>query len=1153
MASRTNPSPWLRIGVTLLAVALAALLRIVFLKGLGTHAPYVTFYPAVIAAALYGGFWAAMLAAVLSALIVGIFWIEPVGQFALQDPADWLGMAVFLLTCVMIAFIVLWMRRAEERANAAEAQSRLDAEQKRADAAVREAHHLLNLHIEHSPLAVVEWDGDLRISRWAGASKQVFGWSAEEAVGKRIDDLPEVYVEDIGPVRQAIAAILSGKDAAAVHQHRNVRKDGSVICCQWYNTAIRDSAGRLLSVLSQVLDVTDRERLEDQLRRYELLSENTRDIVLYMKRDGGRILEANAAAARAYGYSREELTHLTIHDLRAEETRSTADAQMDAAVSQSILFETVHRRKDGSTFPVEVSSQGISIGGARTLISVVRDITGRRTMEAALRESEERLRLFVEHAPAAVAMFDRDMRYLAYSRRWLSDYGLVGQDLTGRSHYEVFPEISERWREVHRRCLAGAVERCEEDPFVRADGGVTWLRWEIHPWLGPRAEIGGIIIFTEDITARKLAQKAASEQREWLRVTLASIGDAVLATDIAGRITVLNPAASALTGWTESEALGKPAREVFRIVDERTGEAAEDIIDRVLRGPSAVPISTHMSLLNRQGQAIPVEDSAAPIRDGSGGLAGAVIVFHDVSERRRADEALRQASEQRRMALEAAAMGAWDYRFDSHQMMLDQRSLRTFGMPEAYRGGYREIYERIHPDDRAEVRSALEAAVAGENDGAFQREFRVVWPDTSVHWVSVHGRALSEGDVPQRRPVRFTGVSLDITERKRSEARLQEAQKLESIALLAGGIAHDFNNLLVGVIGNASLLQEMLPPEDPTLRFVDDIVHAGQSAAHLTRQMLAYAGRGRLAVEPVNLSEVVLETTAVARASVSKKVTLEFHMQPDLPMTVADRGQIQQVFTNLVINAAEAIGSGEGTIAVTSGVQDLDNASRDRFPGFDNLQPGRYVFLEVTDTGCGMDESVRAKIFDPFFTTKFTGRGLGLAAVAGIVRGHRGAIQVTSQPGQGSTFLVLFPAVPTFTKAAGQAPSVAVSGGRGTVLVVDDEQLVRGASKASLERLGYKVLEAATGRAAIDVFKRHPGEISAVLLDLSMPEMGGGEALPELRRIRPDAKILLTSGYSEAEALQSLRGSVAGFLQKPFTPAQLVEEIARVLPLKEGE
>ena len=344
-----------------------------------------------------------------------------------------------------------------------------------------------------------------------------------------------------------------------------------------------------------------------------------------------------------------------------------------------------------------------------------------------------------------------------------------------------------------------------------------------------------------------------------------------------------------------------------------------------------------------------------------------------------------------------------------------------------------------------------------------------------------------------------------------------------------------------------SLAQEMLPAGSPAVELLASVVKIGEQAAHLTRQMLAYAGKGRFVVEPVNLSELVPEMTGLVQPSLSKKIALHLELEPDIPRVEADRGQIQQVFMNLVLNAAEAIGGHAGVISVKTGVRQVETHEAGQ-ASVGELRPGKYVYLEVRDSGCGMNEATRTRIFDPFYSTKFTGRGLGLAAVAGIVRGHNGALRLSTEPGKGSCFAVLFPAL---TAGAEISPAEArrrALHGAGTVLVVDDEEIVREVARRSLERFGFRVLVAESGRAAIDIFKRHPGEIAAAILDLNMPEMSGEETLPELRKIRPGVKVIVSSGYSETEAMPLfIEDQVAGFIQKPYTATALAEKVQSVL------
>ena len=319
---------------------------------------------------------------------------------------------------------------------------------------------------------------------------------------------------------------------------------------------------------------------------------------------------------------------------------------------------------------------------------------------------------------------------------------------------------------------------------------------------------------------------------------------------------------------------------------------------------------------------------------------------------------------------------------------------------------------------------------------------------------------------------------LDVTERKRIKNRLVKAQKMESVALLAGGIAHDFNNLLVGIIGNASMAADLLEPTHQAGSLLRDVLEAGERAAHLTREMLAYSGKGRFVIEPVVLSDMVREVVALVRSSVPNHVTLRLDLQPDLPPILADLAQIQQVVMNLVINAAKAIGDRAGLITVRTRVVGVAGQPLGR--EWENGEPreGPQVFLEVRDTGCGMDEATKAKIFDPFFTTKFTGRGLGLAAVSGIVRGHKGAMRVESAPGKGSSFAILFPATAAISPSAAKAArEPRYPRGHGRVMVVDDEPAVRQMAAHALERMGYTVAPIESGAAAVEGSEGRCGRI----------------------------------------------------------------------------
>ncbi|MEM7350484.1 MAG: transporter substrate-binding domain-containing protein [Acidobacteriota bacterium] len=400
-------------------------------------------------------------------------------------------------------------------------------------------------------------------------------------------------------------------------------------------------------------------------------------------------------------------------------------------------------------------------------------------------------------------------------------------------------------------------------------------------------------------------------------------------------------------------------------------------------------------------------------------------------------------------------------------------------------------------------------------------------------------------------------INADITdqmqaeeEKKKLEAQIQQSQKLESLGVLAGGIAHDFNNLLMGILGNTGLALLELDPDSPIRGHLRDVERTSKRAADLCKQMLAYSGKGRFIVQPIDITRLVIDMTHLLQVSISKKATLEKDFGTGLPAFEADATQIRQVVMNLITNASEALQDTSGTITLRTGVKACDAEYLEQTYLAEQLEPGTYVFLEVRDTGCGMDAATRERIFDPFFSTKFAGRGLGLAATLGIVRGHQGALEVESEAGEGTTFRVLFPASdkPISDTAPDVAPVLEMPGAAGTILVVDDEVMVLTIARRVLERSGYRVLTAQDGEEGFDIFRRHSDDISLVLLDVTMPRMDGDETFRRMRRLRSDLRVLLTSGYNEREATNRLsEPGPAGFIQKPYAPAALLRKVREVM------
>jgi signal transduction histidine kinase len=384
-------------------------------------------------------------------------------------------------------------------------------------------------------------------------------------------------------------------------------------------------------------------------------------------------------------------------------------------------------------------------------------------------------------------------------------------------------------------------------------------------------------------------------------------------------------------------------------------------------------------------------------------------------------------------------------------------------------------------------------------------------------------------------------------ERRRLEAKIQQTQKLESLGAMAGGLAHDLNNLLVGILGNADLARSELPEGSGLKTRLDAVIASGQRAAVLSNQMLAYSGKGDFITRPLNLSHWVHDIVRLLKIELPNNVVLRCKLPRQLPIIEADPAQIRQLVSNLLLNACDALEGESGLVTLSTYIKDCDHSFLERCY-LEDLPTNTYVVFEISDTGCGMDDATQEKIFDPFFTTKFAGRGLGMAAALGIVRGHRGTLRVESDLDQGTTVRVLFPiAQENSAEAPPPLPPETPWRGAGTILLIDDEAIVRELAQATLERAGFQILTAKNGPEGLEIFRHHADHLSLVILDLTMPEMGGEEVYRKLRHQHPNARVLLSSGYSEHQAARLFTNPLSAFLKKPYQPAQLVEKVREVL------
>ena len=651
-----------------------------------------------------------------------------------------------------------------------------------------------------------------------------------------------------------------------------------------------------------------------------------------------------------------------------------------------------------------------------------------------------------------------------------------------------------------------------------------------------RDELGLLVkTFNEMLGQIQARDTEIHNARTSIETTLNSIGDAVISTDANGRIAFANPVARALLRWPEPDLQGQDVDEAFHIVNEFTREKVASPVRAVLQQGVVMALANHTVLIARDGSEIPIDDSVAPIMH-SGNIAGAVLVFRDVTERRRAQKdsaylaAIVESSEDAIIGKSPdGIIQTWNagaerlYGYASHEVI--GRAMREL-LPDDRKHEESDILERLRTGNRL----VHFETVRMRRDGT-----RV---DVSLTISPIRDKI--------GRVVGVSHIARDITLQNKTAEQMRQTQKLEGLGVLAGGIAHDFNNLLTGILGNASLVLDDMAPGSPGRAPLEAVISASERAAQLAQQMLAYSGKGRFVLERLDLAARVRETAPLIRASVPPTVHLQLNLDEHLPLVEADVAQVQQVIMNIIINAAEAIPEGSpGSVTVNVRAEEIAAG------GSAELEPGTYVVFEVIDTGTGMDDETKARIFDPFFTTKFTGRGLGLAAVLGIIRGHRGDIDVTTGLGRGTRFRVFLPAMPNAcpqTELVSGQPAADLRG-EGTVLIVDDEEVVRATAQHALRHYGYHVLLAENGARGLDLFRSEADRILCVILRPYDPCHEREETLARMRSVRPEIPILI-------QRLQRNAGGAALRGQRPCRfPAKAIQggTVDRRDPTRLGE
>ncbi len=794
--------------------------------------------------------------------------------------------------------------------------------------------------------------------------------------------------------------------------------------------------------------------------------------------------------------------------------------------------------------------------------------------EEDLRESEERHRWILDAAEVGIWEFDGDGKTIFINERMAEMMGCFAEEVTGRNFLEF----------VHDECLEDALPGLTGNPpkekrelcFSRMDGSDFHALVSAAPHYSEKGKFQHATAMVIDITRRKEYEEAVKERERKYRNLFENMNDAAfLADPDTGRIVEANRQAEKLMQLPRQKIEGMHFTELH---PPEMKKKAEEGIKLHFEYPE---VTRDAEVLRPDGSRVPVMIRAAPQQIGD--KTYLLGLFRDITDRKRAEKELTirnrvneimliqsdssMYSEILAVLLESfqSSSGMFGYLNEDGDLAVAAEIIDN-ACPISEKNGLPVVPLPELSDQLEKSLKDLVPAICYEEEGPlpaggvlFQRAMisPLSYNDRPVGIIVIGDRdrdyELHEMEIFHRvaesiGPVLHARLERDLQQRQRKllESQILHAQKLESLGVLAGGIAHDYNNLLMVILGNASLALNELPPESSTRFSLKEIENAANRAAELTKQLLAYSGKGKFIIETIDINVLLEEMEHLLNHTISKKAVLKLRLSENLPRIKADPDQIRQVIMNMVTNSSEALGEKSGTISVTTGVVHADQQYLSGVFLDEGLPSGFYVYLEVSDNGCGMDEEMVSKIFDPFYTTKFTGRGLGLAAVLGIVRSHSGAVKVYSEPGRGTIMKALFP-VAEVADQPNKAAKKIVPVRSYTVLVVDDEDSVRNVCQLVLEKYNCRVLTAADGVEAVEVFSENKDDIDVVVLDLTMPRMGGDEAFRELRRIDPHVKVVLSSGYSEEETTSRFNGKgLAGFIQKPFEPAELYSRIEEV-------
>jgi PAS domain S-box-containing protein len=804
--------------------------------------------------------------------------------------------------------------------------------------------------------------------------------------------------------------------------------------------------------------------------------------------------------------------------------------------------------KDGKMRNLLLLANLVSHGGEPAVQVVFLDVTEKKRTEDALRDSERLYRTLVENAFDGIYLLN-DRRYDYVNPKMCEITGYDSEEMTSPD-FDFGVLLTEGSREnIEKRYQSSKEGSPMEGPYtteiVRKNGEKAVVEINGVP-LGDPTEMRALGII-RDVTHRFRMERELKESQRMLSNVMGSIPGMVYRCrcDESWTMVFVSEGSRSLTGYGPGDLLENATVSYADIIhpDDR-GIGLQAIAE-------ALDKHEHFELVYRivtaDGSVKWVWEKGAGMysEDGEAEMLEGIIV--DVTDLRTTQERLRESEGRLQSILSSMQNLVFAYDADGRYTFTHSPDESLYYTPPTDFLG--KHYGEVLPEPIADqVEKAFDKAKRGASS---EFEYQMEIGGRSRFFSAKNSPMLIDGEFDGLLSVcrEITGRVRFEREQRRREVELQKVQKLESLGILAGGIAHDFNNLLVGIMGNAELTLAELPEDSPHRESLESIRKCAEQAAGLSGEMLAYSGRGSLRREALQINDVVTEMKGLLRSTVPSFVSLDFELSDEVPLIKGDATQIEQVLMNLVTNATEAIGDGHGSITVSTGDDRFDSGYLSESYIDYHLTEGTYAWLEVTDTGCGMDVRTTEKIFDPFYTTKFTGRGLGLAAVLGIVRSHKGTIKVDSRPGKGTTIRVLFrPTEEIKPEEPPERPEAAELIAGRTILLVDDEESVLSVGKAMLEKMGFSVLTAAEGKQAVQMYKSSPDEIDLIILDLTMPEMDGVEAFTRIRTLSRDVPVILSSGYTQQDVMHRFSGGkVDGFLHKPYSFDSLTRIMTRAL------